>query len=75
LKFTERKASDTYEGLLTQYKAACRILDVKETQISYLQKQIQRFDVSRIIKLEAELESEREMNHLLTQELEIKNQK
>jgi hypothetical protein len=73
MKFTERKISDTYEGLLTQYKAACRILDATETRIAYLQKQIQRFDVSRIIELESELESEREMNHLLTQELENKN--
>jgi hypothetical protein len=44
MKFTERKASDTYEGLLAQYKAVCRILDATETQISYVQKQIQRFD-------------------------------
>jgi hypothetical protein len=70
MKFTEKEISKTYEGLLAQYKAVCRILDATETQISYVQKQIQRFDVSRIIKLEAELESEREMNHLLTQELE-----
>lgn len=66
------KPSDTYEGLKTQFFALKRLLQSKEVQIDYYQKRIREFSIERIVELEAELESEKEMNAILTEELELK---
>jgi len=65
--------ADNYEGLRTQFFALKRLLLSKEVQVDYYQQQIMRFRFERIICLEAELESEKEMNAILTKELELKN--
>ena len=63
------KPADDYAGLLVQFKAMRVLLGSKEAQIEHYQKRIKEFSVERIIQLEAELESEREMNAILTNEL------
>jgi hypothetical protein len=50
-----------------------RILQCKEKELSVYQKHISKFKIERIIELEAELESQKEMNAILTEELELKN--
>jgi len=67
------KPADDYKGLLIQFKALKVLLASKEAQFDYYQKRIKEFSVERIIELEAELESEREMNAILTEELELLN--
>lgn len=62
--------ADNYEGLLIQFNALKVILKCKEAEISVYQKQIKEFSIDRIIQLEAELQSEKEMNAILTKELE-----
>jgi|688.fasta_scaffold714775_3 hypothetical protein len=67
------KPSESYEGLKTQFFALKRILQCKEKELSVYQKHISKFKIERIIELEAELESQKEMNAILTEELELKN--
>jgi len=64
------KPADDYKGLLIQFKALKVLLASKEAQFDYYQKRIKEFSVERIIQLEAELESEKEMNEILTKEIE-----
>ena len=67
------KPSDSYEGLKTQFFALKRLLASKEVQVDYYQKRVKEFRIERIIELEAELQSEKEMNSILTEELDLKN--
>jgi hypothetical protein len=69
------KVASDYEGLLLQFNALRTILSCKKKEIEVYQKRIQEFRVERVIELEAELESEKEMNSILTQELEDKDSK
>jgi FtsZ-binding cell division protein ZapB len=46
------------------------LLSCKEREVEHYRKRIQKFSVERIIQLEVELESQKEMNAILTQELE-----
>ena len=67
------KPSGTYEGLKTQFFALKRLLQCKEVEVEHYRKRISEFKIERIIELEAELESQKEMNAILTEELESKH--
>jgi hypothetical protein len=66
----EFKPSDNYDSLLRQARALYNICKSQEAQLSFLHKA--RFDHSaeEVARLKAELESEKQMNHQLTNELE-----
>ena len=64
--------SENYEGLKTQFFALKALLQTRDTEREYYKEQIKRFRFERIIQLEAELQSEKEMNAILTEELESK---
>ena len=64
--------SANYGGLKTQFFALKRLLQTKEAEVNLYKKRIKEFRVERIIELEAELQSEKEMNAILTEELESK---
>jgi len=67
------KPSDTYEGLKTQFFALKRLIQCKEVEVEHYRKRISEFKIERIIELEAELESQKEMNAILIEELESKH--
>lgn len=69
------KPADSYEGLITQFFALKRLVQSKEAEIEIYRKRIKEFRVERIIELEAEVESQKEMNAILTEELEEKQKK
>lgn len=62
--------SESYDGLKTQFFALKRMLQCKEAEISVYHKMMKKFSLETIIKLEAELESQKEMNAILTKELD-----
>lgn len=64
------KPAETYDGLKTQFLALKKILECKEAEVNVYRKRIKEFSLDRITKLEAELESERAMNTILTDELD-----
>ncbi len=66
------KPHETYEGLKTQFFALKNILKCKEAELTVYQKRMREFNIDRVIQLEAELESQKEMNDILTNELELK---
>ena len=66
------KPHETYEGLKTQFFALKRMLKCKQTEVDVYSKRIKEFNIDRIIQLEAELESQKEMNAILTEELTFK---
>jgi hypothetical protein len=68
------KPHETYEGLKTQFFALKNILKCKEAEIIVYRKRINEFKMERIIELEAELESQKEMNAILTEELTFKSE-
>jgi len=68
------KPHATYEGLKIQFFALKRIIVSKQAQIQVYEKRIKEFNVDRIIQLEAELESQKEMNAILTEELTFKSE-
>lgn len=68
------KASDNYDDLKIQFNALKQIVASKQAQIQLYEKRIKEFSVDRIIQLEAELESEKEMNAILTKELTLKSE-
>ena len=65
-------AADNYDDLKRQFNALKRILASKQAQIQVYEKRIKEFSPERIIQLEAELESQKEMNAILTEELNLK---
>lgn len=67
------KPHETYDGLKKQFLALKMLVAMKEVEIDNYSKRIKEFDFSRIIQLESELESQKEMNDILTKELESKN--
>mgnify|MGYP000034993364 FL=1 len=73
MNFENIKTAKDYETLLVQFNALKRIAISQQTQIEHYQKKVQEFNVERVIQLEAELESQKEMNAILTEELETKN--
>jgi hypothetical protein len=68
------KPSDNYDELKIQFNALKRIVASKQAQIQVYEKRIKEFSVDRIIQLEAELESEKEMNSILSKELNFKSE-
>lgn len=64
--------SETYEGLKTQFFALKRLLQSKEVEVDHYRKRINEFKPERIIELEAQLASEKEMNAILTEEIELR---
>ena len=63
--------AETYEGLKAQFFALKRLLQIREVEVDHYRKRINEFKVERIIELEAQLASEKEMNAILTEELEL----
>jgi hypothetical protein len=67
-------AADNYDDLKIQFNALRRLLGSKIAQIQVYEKRIKEFNPERIIQLEAELESQKEMNAILTEELNLKSE-
>lgn len=74
MELENAKPHATYEGLKIQFFALKRIIVSKQAQIQVYEKRIKEFNVDRIIQLEAELESQKEMNAILTEELTFKSE-
>ncbi len=74
MNFLNIEIAGDYETLLVQFKALKRIAISQQAQLDHYQKRVQEFSVERVVQLEAELESQKEMNVLLTEELETKQQ-
>jgi hypothetical protein len=74
MNFLNIEIAEDYETLLVQFKALKRIAISQQAQLDHYQKRVQEFSVERVVQLEAELESQKEMNSLLTEELETKQQ-
>lgn len=68
------KLSESYDGLKKQFFALKTLLQCKEAEVAVYRKRISEFQMERVIQLEAELESQKEMNAILTAELESKNE-
>lgn len=64
------KPSDNYDSLLRQAKSLYRLSKSLQAENAYYKKQINNMSAEEVIRLRAELESERQMNHELTKELE-----
>ena len=62
--------AESYEDLKIQFFAMKSTILCRDVEIEIYRKKIQEFDFRRIIHLEAELASQREMNAILTDELE-----
>jgi len=71
MKFKDLDLAKDYEGLRIQFNALKRIAISQQEQLQHYQKRVQEFSVERVIELEAEIESQKEMNAILTQELEL----
>ena len=72
MNFQKIELAKDYDGLRIQFNALKRIAISQQVQIEHYQKRVQEFSIDRIVQLEAELESEKEMNAILTKELELK---
>ncbi len=72
MKFDNIKASDNYDELKIQFNALRAMYGAKVAMIEVYEKRIKELSVERVIQLEAELASEKEMNALLTEELTFK---
>lgn len=62
--------ADNYADLKIQFNSLKRIVASKQAQILVYEKRIKELSIERVIQLEAELESEKAMNDILTRELE-----
>lgn len=65
----DAQPSEDYKGLKIQFFAMKRLLLSQDAKICVYEKRIKEFSVDRIIQLESELESQKEMNAILTDEL------
>jgi hypothetical protein len=74
MNFEKIDLAKDYDGLVIQFNALKNIAISQQATIQVYQKRVQEFSVERVIQLEAELESQKEMNAILTQELELKQQ-
>jgi len=61
--------SKDYEGLKRQFLALKNILQCKQVELKVYHKRMEEFDFNKVIKLEAEIESQKEMNSILTKEI------
>jgi hypothetical protein len=73
MNFENIKTAKDYETLLAQFNALKAIAISQQAKLEHYQKTIQKFSFERVYQLEAELESQKEMNAILTEELETKN--
>lgn len=73
MNFENIKTAKDYETLLAQFNALKAIAISQQAKLEHYQKTIQKFSFERVYQLEAELESQKEMNTILTEELETKN--
>jgi hypothetical protein len=64
------KPAKTYEHLLTQANALARIVNAKEETENFYKERTVTDRRKTIHRLKIELESERDMNHILTSEIE-----
>jgi hypothetical protein len=74
MNFENIVTAKDYDTLLIQFNALKRIAISQQAQLKHYQKRVQEFSVERVIELEAELESQKEMNTILTEELDAKQQ-
>jgi hypothetical protein len=74
MNFENIKTAEDYETLLVQFNALKAIAISQQAKLEHYQNKIHKFSFERVIQLEAELESEKEMNAILTKELELKQQ-
>jgi hypothetical protein len=74
MNFEKIDLAKDYDGLCIQFNALKTIAISQQAQLEHYQKRVQEFSIERIIQLEAELESEKQMNAILTKELELKQQ-
>ena len=72
MEFKKIELAKDYDGLRIQFNALRTIAISQQAQLEHYHRRLQEFSVERIIQLEAELESEKEMNAILTKELELK---
>ena len=69
MKFEKIDLAKDYDGLRIQFNALKTIAISQQAQLEHYQKRVQEFSFERIIQLEAELESQIQMNAILTEEL------
>ena len=74
MNFEKIELAKDYDGLRVQFNALKAIVISQQATVEHYQKTIHKFSFERVIQLEAELESEKEMNAILTKELELKQQ-
>jgi hypothetical protein len=72
MNFAKIEIAKDYDRLVIQFNALRRIAISQQAQLEHYQKRIHKFSFERVIQLEAELESQKEMNAILTEELELK---
>ena len=70
MKIEKITPANDYDGLKIQFNALRALYGSKLAEIEVYQKRIKEFSFERVIQLEAELESEKAMNDILTRELE-----
>jgi len=75
MNFQKIDLAKDYDGLVIQFNALRIIAISQQVQLEHYQKRLKEFSAERIIQLESELESQKEMNAILTQELETFNNK
>jgi len=73
MNFEKIELAKDYDGLRIQFNALKTIAISQQAQLEHYQKRVKEFSVERIVELEAELESQKEMNAILTQDLENKD--
>ena len=73
MNFENIKTAEDYETLLVQFNALKAIAISQQAKLEHYQNKIHKFSFERVYQLEAELESQKEMNAILTKELENKD--
>lgn len=74
MNFEKIELARDYDGLRIQFNALKAIAISQQAKLEHYQKTIHKFSFERVIQLEAEVESQKEMNAILTKELELKQQ-
>ena len=74
MNFEKIELARDYDGLCIQFNALKAIAISQQAKLEHYQKTIHKFSFERVYQLEAELESQKEMNAILTKELELKQQ-
>jgi len=69
MDYNNIKPSESYEGLRKQFLAMKALMKSKDAELEVYRRRVKEFSMARIIQLESELESQKEMNAILTEEL------